>query len=61
MKLLEDLDDYGRKILADALVPCQFIEGEAIFRQGCRDVCVSQSHRRAAHDVVLLASPEVRR
>ena len=37
VKLLEDLDDYGRKILADALVPCQFIEGEAIFRQGCRD------------------------
>lgn len=34
VKLLEGLDDYRRKVLADALVPCSFGKGEAIFTQG---------------------------
>ena len=34
VKLLEELDEYRRKVLADALVPCSFGKGEAIFTQG---------------------------
>jgi len=34
VKLLEELDIYKRKILADALVPCTFAKGENIFTQG---------------------------
>jgi len=31
--LLEGLDEYGRKVLADALRPCAFVAGETIFKQ----------------------------
>lgn len=34
VRLLEELDDYRRKVLADALVPCSFAKGENIFVQG---------------------------